>query len=102
MVARQSDYRRSSYQANAHGKDDPLVTAHAEYDRLGRDGNQRRRAYRALFHSYIDDDVVRGIRNALNQEFVFADEQFKDQIEAHLSRQARPRKRGRPKSIGKL
>ena len=51
LAARASDYRWSSFRANALGAHDPVVTPHPFYLTLGRTGPSRRAAYRALFGS---------------------------------------------------
>jgi REP-associated tyrosine transposase len=49
MVREARAYRWSSYRANAEGAEDGLVTPHPAYSTLGRSGEERRAAYRALF-----------------------------------------------------
>jgi putative transposase len=49
LVPEASAYRWSSYRANAEGAQDRLVTPHPAYFALGRSGEERRSAYRALF-----------------------------------------------------
>ncbi len=51
LVRQPGDFRDSSYRANALGEPDPLVTPHAVYCALGRDGEARRAAYRAGFRA---------------------------------------------------
>ena len=97
MVAHPGDYRWSSYQGNAYGKPDPLLSAHPLYTGLSRDDVHRRHAYRELFRHPLDDDLLHAIREALNQELVLGREDFKDKIEQMTARQTRPRRLGRPK-----
>ena len=49
VVAWPGQYRWSSFGANALGRHDPLLTTHAHYCALARDGAARQAAYRALF-----------------------------------------------------
>lgn len=51
LVRHPALYRWSSYRANALGEADPLLTPHALYCALGRDGEERRAAYRAGFRA---------------------------------------------------
>ncbi|MBI4292606.1 MAG: transposase [Betaproteobacteria bacterium] len=51
LVRSASDYRWSSYRANALGQEDPLVTPHTCYYALGRTVISRQQAYRALFEA---------------------------------------------------
>jgi len=49
LADRPGDYPWSSYQHNALGKPDPLLTPHLQYQRLGATAGERRGAYRQLF-----------------------------------------------------
>jgi putative transposase len=49
LVRHPAHYRWSSYRANALGEADPLLSPHALYCALGRNGEERRAAYRAGF-----------------------------------------------------
>lgn len=51
LVRHPAHYRWSSYRANALGEADALVTPHALYCALGRDGEERRAAYRGGFRA---------------------------------------------------
>jgi len=61
MVRRPQDYRWSSYHANGLGRTDALLTPHEEYLRLGRNDQDRREAYRALFRAHVDEALVEEI-----------------------------------------
>jgi len=50
LVTDPAEYSWSSYQWYALGKSDPLITDHAVYLELGRTDEERRKAYRELFH----------------------------------------------------
>jgi putative transposase len=70
MVPYPGSYRWSSYQANAEGRRNTLLTPHDVYLRLGRDTLQRQQAYRALFDiPYSLTDLER-IRTATQFESV--------------------------------
>ena len=63
LVTDPSQYRWSSYGANAIGLLDPLVTTHERYLALGVGRAARTTAYRALFHQVLDERTLYGIRN---------------------------------------
>ena len=97
MVRHPREYRWSSYAANALGKADPLLSAHEEYRRLGRNEEARREAYRELFKAQLDPEVLGQIRGATNGNFALGSERFQKQIEAALGRRARRGTAGRPR-----
>ena len=43
----------------------------------------------------MDDKLLHEIRDAVNQEWIFGNERFKDEIESTLQRRVRPGKPGR-------
>lgn len=97
MVNHPSEYRRSSYHANAHGKENILIKPHPIYSALAKSEPERLQAYRELFMNELDKDEIHDIREALNQELVLGREDFKDKIEAMINRQTREGKSGRPR-----
>lgn len=90
------DYSWSSHRSNAHGVRTTLVTPHEEYLRLGRDSDDRRQAYRALFDVPLDPKRVDEIRAATNGNFALGSKAFRRSISAVLGRRAEPGKSGRP------
>jgi len=94
MVAHPSDYPWSSYGFNALGRENDLVAAHAEYQRLGRRAEQRQAAYRQLFRSRLGEGLVNEIRDATNRAWVLGDDQFKKRIQAQIERRVEPTARG--------
>ena len=96
MVAHPSHYRWSSYRFYAEGSTDRLLTAHEQYERLGRTVVERQQAYRELFRSELDWSELAEIRDTANRGWPLGGERLKDQIEAALQRATRPPKRGRP------
>jgi putative transposase len=52
LVVRPEDYRWSSHCFNALGRDDPLLSAHHEYEALGKNQLERQQAYRDLLSSH--------------------------------------------------
>jgi len=92
------EYRWSSYGANAQDSGDYEVIPHEEYFALGETDIRRLEAYRGLFKSEIEADVVDRIRVSTNSNYALGNDRFKDQIEDHLKRRARPGRPGRPSS----
>jgi putative transposase len=68
LVTDPSQYRWSSYGANATGLLDPLVTAHERYLALGVSREARTTAYRALFNQLLDERALFGIRHGRKEE----------------------------------
>lgn len=97
MVSHPGEYRWSSYAANAQGKFDTLISPHPLYSQLGDDQLQRQSAYRELFRTHLDAELVHDIRGALNEELVLGRDYFKDKIEQMIKRQVRRGKDGRPR-----
>jgi len=97
MVGHPGEYRWSSYAAHAQNHEDPLIRDHREYLALGRSGDERQRAYRALFRSRLGKAELSAIRSALNECRVYGSERFKDTIEVALKRSVRAGKAGRPR-----
>jgi len=64
IATRPADYPWSSYRCNALGAVDRLVTAHSLYRALGGHDDTRRDAYRALFASPLDPEVIEDVRTA--------------------------------------
>lgn len=101
MVKHPRDYPYSSYRANALGKADALVTLHPLFRRLGRSGEARQAAYRALFRGKLDEDFVDALRAATNGGWALGDERFRRQIEQASRRRAAPLPKGRKPVIKK-
>jgi len=97
MVSHPSEYRWSSYHANACGKENILINPHPIYTSLAKTETQRQHDYRALFENTLDIEDVHEIREALNQELVLGREDFKDKIQMMTKRQTRAGKSGRPR-----
>lgn len=62
MVKSPGGYRWSSYGANALGKRDEIIQEHPLYKALGRNSDQRRVAYKALFRTHVDEEELNKIR----------------------------------------
>ena len=89
----------SSHRCFALGATDPLITPHPHLLSLGKPGEQFGRAYRSLFHSQLDPQVVDAIRDATNHGWGLGDEGFLEWAGALCGRRAhrirRPRRTGR-------
>ena len=97
MVEQPSAYCWSSFQGNAHGAADPVLTPHPLYDQLGADPQARAGAYRELFSAQVGQGLLGDIRATVNQELVLGSTQFRRQVEAMPGRQADGKARGRPR-----
>ena len=67
ITADPSDYRWSSYGANALGRDDARVTPHPLYLGLGKSADERCVAYRMLFDSQLRPETLDEIRGSLKK-----------------------------------
>ncbi|MSQ69603.1 MAG: transposase [Gammaproteobacteria bacterium] len=94
MVSHPSEYPWSSYQHNALGRPDELVTPYLEYRRLGKTDEERQGAYRQLFKQHLPEHRVSEIRDSTNKAWVLGSERFKQQIQKQLERRVVPEARG--------
>lgn len=101
MVNHPADYPWSSYQCNAQGGENLVVTPHLLYRRLDRDTKTRQSAYRQLFRAQIAKAEVDVIREATNKAWVLGNERFREKIEALSGRRASQQVRGRPRKDAK-
>ena len=96
MVKHPIDYRWSSYAANAAGKKVDWLTPHGEYLALSADDTKRLEAYRGLFATDLDPELLREIRTSTHGGYAVGDSRFRSEIENTLKRRATPVARGRP------
>ena len=96
LIHHPRDYPWSSYRANAEGSQDPVLTPHSLYLRLGQNKAQREAAYRGLFEADLDPDQITAIRSATNGNYALGDGRFQEEIEKMLKRRVVPGKSGRP------
>ncbi|BCT66559.1 transposase [Nitrosospira sp. NRS527] len=96
MVRHPRDYRWSSYITNAEGIPNRLIRPHDQYLCLAQSNTQRRIAYRDLFKTDLDADVLSQIRDSTNGNFVLGAERFQKEIESTLNQRATRGKAGRP------
>ncbi|MDX1490578.1 MAG: transposase [Pseudohongiellaceae bacterium] len=73
MVEKPEQYPWSSYQHNALGMQDDLITQHPIYNSLHTDPQARFEAYRALFDYAIPEESLSLIRQSTNKELVLND-----------------------------
>lgn len=96
-VARPSDYPWTSYDANALGQSNPLLTPHKAYQALGEGDTARQIAYRAWVQDSSADAEWAELRLHTQQQRAWGSERFRQQIKALTERSAAVRPRGRPK-----
>jgi putative transposase len=96
MTTTPGQYRFSSYRANAQGREDPLLSPHPLYTRLGRTTAHRQEAYRALFKGHIDDQDLQDLRAAWHTGTPLGNDYFKAMIERKLKLKVGQARRGRP------
>ncbi len=70
------------------------------YAALSADPTGRQEAYRELFRTQMESDLLHAVREALNQELVLGREDFKQKIEHMSARQTRTGQPGRPRTRG--
>jgi putative transposase len=95
LVQRPDQYAWSSHVANAKGEAVSIVSAHQEYERLGRTPGERQAAYRDLFGQLQVADL-REVRNATNGGYVLGNAAFKATIGRALGRPVQKGAAGRP------
>lgn len=94
MVRHPGDYPWSSYQCNALGNGNSLISAHPIYRQLGGSDTDRQKAYRALFRGRIPERDLVTIRQSTNKAWVLGGERFKIHVEARTGRRSAPLGRG--------
>jgi putative transposase len=99
MVSDPAEYKWSSYQCNALGKQSDLLTPHDEYLKLSNNVDARQRNYRDLFKYQLDKELVTKINDATNKGLAIGSENFKKEIEMNFKRRMTPSKMGRPKKL---
>lgn len=97
VVSAPAEYPYSSYSHHALGKEDLLLSPHANYLELHTDRSARVEAYRALFSDTLSEELLTRFRKNTNACTVIGNDQFKEQIAAMLGRAVATTRRGRPK-----
>ena len=80
MVSDPAEYKWSSYQCNALGKQSDLLTPHDEYLKLSNNVDERQRNYRDLFKYQLDKELVTKINDATNKGLAIGSENFKKKL----------------------
>lgn len=96
MVRHPRQYRWSSYRSNAEGQAPSVITPHEHYRALGRSAQARRDAYRALFKTELDPEVLGEIRAATNGNYVLGSRRFQVEVAATVGRRVTRGQAGRP------
>jgi putative transposase len=99
LVAGPGDYRWSSFQANAFGRADHVVTPHSIYSSLAADDHGRQERYRALFAEVLPLEMVNQLRHASNGNYAFGDSTFAQQMEALAGRPVGRQSPGRKRDV---
>ncbi len=94
MVNQPTDYRWSSYRANAHNEPTSLLQRHALFQALGTTADTRAKHYRSLFERVIDREVLGKLRQGTEREAVIGNERFQSEIEQVLQRRTRKHSHG--------
>ncbi len=96
VVRTPTQYKWSSYRANAQGRSDPLVTPHVIYEGLGRSAPARRTAYRARLRDRLTPAQLDEITAAWQTGTPLGARSFLDKVERKLKQKVGYAKRGRP------
>ena len=70
MVDDPADYCWSSYRCNALGVTSELLTPHPLYESLDSDPHARVEAYRSMFKSHVEGELLDDIRKASNKGLI--------------------------------
>lgn len=97
MTSRPEQHPWSSFRGNALDEVDALLTPHSEYLALGRDADERRRAYRALVEEGISESELALLRERFRAQHALGDEHFRALVESGSGRPAGPLAAGRPR-----
>ena len=98
FAAKPSEYAWSSYSINAFAQPGTFVRPHQAYLALGATATERSAAYQGLFHDALSEELLRDIRNYVQQQRALGTEHFRARVEARLGR-ASVRPVGRPKAL---
>ena len=96
MVSNPIDYPWSSYAGNIGARKSSWLAPHGEYLALGLEDETRHAAYRRLFDTEFDIELLSDIRKSTHGGYALGNQRFREQIEQALHRRATPRRPGRP------
>ena len=94
MVASAAAYRWSSYQGNAGGAFNRLLTPHVEYLALANDENTRRPAYQQMLEVADEPGFLTAIRDATNGGLALVDDALKAKLQTDTGRSLEHKKPG--------
>ncbi|VAW91577.1 Transposase and inactivated derivatives [hydrothermal vent metagenome] len=97
IVKHPDQYPWSSYVVNASGVISDLVEPHPLYLELGRSIESRLNTYRELFSLPMNNDLLKDIRDCVNQDLVLGRTAFKDKVEVETKLKTRKGSPGRPR-----
>ena len=89
--------RWPSYRHNALGQANPYRLPHPLYLALGKDDKTRQASCRSLFRIVLDNEALRDIRLALNQNPPLGHLHFYAKVEATTGQRREPKPCGRPR-----
>jgi putative transposase len=96
LVSDAASYRWSSHLHYAGVQRDGMITEHFVYAGLAADPADRQAAYRLVFATQLEEQLIAKIREAINTDSGFGSETFLDEMQTRLGRSVRPPARGRP------
>lgn len=86
MVAAPQHYRWSSFHANALGRNDPVLSPHDMYHKLGGNAGERKQAYKTLFSKRFSHGTLASIRDSIENDLPLGSSQFKEGVERIIQR----------------
>jgi putative transposase len=92
MVSGPAEYKWSSYQCNALGKQSDLLTPHDECSTLSKSVDGHQKIYQDLFKYQLDKKLVTKISDGINKGMAIGRENFKQDIEMNFKRRMPPSK----------
>jgi len=98
MTRSPREYPWSSHLDNMTGEPSGLLTAHAEYLRLGIDKAARAHGYERLFDQQMSNEDLHAIRENMDSQRVLGDAAFLQAVGARLGRNVGIVRQGRPKT----
>jgi putative transposase len=99
MVIDPAEYKWSSYQYNALGKQSDLLTPHDEYLTMSKNVDEGQKIYQDLFKYQFDKEFVTKISDATNKGMAIGSENFKQDFEMNCKRRMPRSKMARPKKV---
>ncbi|MDZ7851973.1 MAG: transposase [Halomonas sp.] len=81
MVEQPGDYLWSSYQTNALGAHDPIITPHTLYLDSASDPQRRQHHYRQLFDAPLPDATLEDIRQQTRRGHPFGSEAWRERLQ---------------------